>query len=130
MKKALIKIVFLLFSTSVLAQEITCLDKLLPYSRHSGLHQISKEEWNYDNEPLDGAGAMLAFKALVIGKLLCVPGEVKVKVDPICQPVIKDITQSNVCFLFTNIGYFFVTRDNGKNTNFIFSRDKKFSELQ
>jgi hypothetical protein len=30
--------------------------------------------------------------------------------------------------LFTNLGYFYVTKDNGKNTNLEFSRDKKFAD--
>lgn len=119
-------IVFTL-SLSVFAQEMTCLDKLLPYNKHSGLHLVTRDEWNDGKEFLDAEGTKSALSYLTNSKLLCKSGEVVIKVSPVCSPVLPDITQSNTCFVFTNLGYFIASRDNGRNVNFIFSKDKRFS---
>lgn len=116
-------------SVSTFAQELTCLDKLLPFSRHSGLHMLTKEEWNDGSEFLSAENALVAFNTLLSRKLLCKTGEVAVAIQPTCQPLLADVPQSNVCYLHTNVGYFVLSRDNGKNVNFIFSRDKTFTDM-
>ena len=126
--KILLIAILSLTAFGAVAQEITCLDKLMPTSRFSGLHQLTKEEWAEPGIMIDAEVSKLAIKALVGGKLFCKPDEVKIKVDPVCTTVIPDLPQSQSCFVFTNIGYFVITKDSGKNTNFIFSKDKKFAE--
>lgn len=126
--KIIITFFALVFSLSGLAQEFTCIDKLLPFNRHSGLHQITKDEWSDTREQFDPESAKAALNFLVNSKLLCRQNEVVIKVAPICATMIADIPQSHSCFIFTNLGYFTVTRDNGRNYNFIFTRDKRFSE--
>jgi hypothetical protein len=121
--------VFILcFSLSAFAQELTCLDKLLPFNRHSGLHQVLRDEWSDGKEVLDTEGAEAALKFLTNSKLLCRTGEVVVKLAGTCSQTVADLPQSNTCFIFTNLGYFVLSRDNVRNINFIFSRDKRFSE--
>lgn len=117
-----------LLSASAFAQELTCLDKLLPFNRYSGSHLLTKEEWTDNKDVLDSASAEAALKSLVGSKLLCKQTEVVVKVNPVCHTIISDIMQSNTCFIFTNVGYFSITKDNGKNINFVFNKDKRFSE--
>lgn len=127
MKKMAFALLVIFFSLSIKAQQLTCLDKLLPVSRHSGLHQLSREEWNDGKDGLDSTNVVAAFNSLTGGKLFCRPGEIQIKVQPICQLVITDIPQSNVCYLHTDLGYFVVSRDNGKTVNFIFSKDKTYA---
>ena len=126
------KMIFSLFiaclSLSSFAQELTCLDKLLPFNRHSGLHQVLRDEWTDGKEALDAEGAESALKFLTNSKLMCRTGEVTIKLSPFCSQSIADLPQSNTCFIFTNLGYFVLSRDNVRNVNFIFSRDKRFSE--
>jgi hypothetical protein len=126
--KVTILFTFLFLNLSAFAQELTCLDKLLPYNRFSGLHQISRDEWNDGKDGLDGENARLALNYLITNKLLCKTSEVVIKVHPVCTPIIGDLVQSNTCFIFTNLGYFIANRDSGRNVNFIFSKDKKFNE--
>ncbi len=128
MKKSGIGLIFLLFSTLSFAQEMTCLDKLLPYNRYSGLHQLTKDEWTDGKNTLDPEIVKKAVTFLTNSKLLCRDGEVVIKVFPICNQTIADLPQSNTCFVYTNLGYFVVSRDNGTNINFIFSKDRRFSE--
>lgn len=128
MKKLLILITFLVLHASAFAQTMTCIDKLMPYNRYSGLHQLTKDEWNDNKESLDAEGAKVALLTLVNVKLLCKPNEVTIKVFPVCTTIIADLTQSTSCFAYTNLGYFVISRDNGKNVNFIFSKDKRFSD--
>jgi hypothetical protein len=120
----------LFFSQLSFAQEMTCLDKLLPFNRHSGLHQLSKDEWNDGREVFDQESARSSLFFLTNSKLLCKTDEVVIKVQPACSTMIPDIPQSHSCFVFTNLGYFTITRDAGRNINFIFSRDKRFSGYQ
>lgn len=127
-KLTILFIVFVLHASAFAAQELTCLDKLLPYNRHSGMHQLAKEEWNDGKEGLDAESAKAALLSLTNSKLLCKPNEIAIKVFPVCSSIIADLTQSNTCFVYTNVGYFVVSRDNGKNVNFIFSKDKRYSE--
>lgn len=119
----------MLYTTVSFAQEINCVDKLLPYNRYSGLHQLTKDEWTDGKELLDAEGVKTAVTFLTNSKLLCKTNEVVIKVFPVCALTIADLPQSNSCFVFTNVGYFVVTRDTGRNTNFIFTKDKRFSEL-
>ena len=118
----------LLSSLQAFAQELTCLDKLLPYNRHSGLHLLTKDEWHDGKDVLDAEGVTKAITFLTNSKLLCKSGEVTIKIAPVCGLTVADIPQSNTCFAFTNVGYFTVTRDNGRNLNFVFNKDKRFSE--
>ena len=115
------------FSFGAFAQELTCLDKLLPYSRFSGLHHLSREEWNDGKDYLDTDNSRLALNSLVGGKLFCRTGEVLIKISPVCQTLLPDLPQSNVCYIHTNLGYFVLSRDSGRNVNFIFSKDRRFS---
>ncbi len=119
---------FLLFSNSSYSQSLTCLDKLLPYNKHSGLHQVTREEWNDGKEALDNESAKNALIFLTNSRLLCRSDEVIIKVAPSCTLLLADLPQSQTCFAFTNLGYFVISRDNGRNINFIFSKDKRFSE--
>jgi len=128
MKKIVISLMVFAFSASLFAQELTCLDKLLPYNRHSGLHQITKDEWNDGKESLDAENALTALTFLTNSKLFCKTNEVVIKVFPVCSTISADITQSNTCFIFTNLGYFVASRDTGRNINFIFSKDKTYAD--
>lgn len=128
MKKLTILFIVFILHASAFAQELTCLDKLLPFSRHSGMHQLAKEEWYDGKEGLDAESAKAALTFLTNSKLLCKPNEIAIKVFPVCSSIIADLTQSNTCFVYTNVGYFVISRDNGRNVNFIFSKDKRFSE--
>jgi hypothetical protein len=128
MNKISTAILFLLFSLQALAQEMNCLDKLLPFNRHSGLHTLMKDEWYNGKDALDSEGANAALSFLINSKLLCKTADVVVKMQPTCQQVLADVPQSNVCFVYTNVGYFVISRDNVRNTNFIFSKDKRYSE--
>lgn len=127
MKKLTLGFMFVMFSFSGFAQEMTCLDKLLPYSRFSGHHTVLKEEWYDGKDVLDFESARAAVTFLTNSKLLCRPGEAVIKIEPVCGTIVPDISQSNSCFVFTNLGHFVINRDNGRNTNFIFTKDKKFS---
>lgn len=120
---------FLFFSHFSYAQTMSCLDKLLPYNKHSGLHQITRDEWNDGKEVFDNESAKNALLFLTNSRLLCRADEVIIKVTPSCSLLIADLPQSQTCFAFTNLGYFVISRDNGRNINFIFSKDKRFSGL-
>lgn len=124
--KSLSTILLLLFSVTSLAQEMSCLDRLLPFNRHSGLHMVTRDEWNDGKENLNVENVTLALRFLINSKLLCQPNEVTIRVEAICNQAIADLPQSNSCFVFTNLGYFVATRDAGRNVNFIFSKDKRF----
>lgn len=128
MKKALLVFITFTLSATALAQEMTCLDKLLPFNRYSGLHQLVKEEWTDAREGLDAESAKAAVTFLANSKLLCKTNEMVIKIDPVCSLTIADLPQSNSCFVFTNLGYFVATRDLGRNVNFIFSKDRRFAE--
>lgn len=116
------------FSLSGIAQEMTCIDKLLPYNRHSGLHQVTPDEWRDTRDVFDAETVKSALAFLTNSKLLCRNGEIAIKFQPECMTMIPDLPQSQSCFVFTNLGYFTITRDNARNLNFIFSKDKRFSE--
>jgi hypothetical protein len=130
MKNVCFGFMFVMLSLSAFAQEITCLDRLLPFSRFSGHHTIAKEEWYDGKDALDIESAASAVTFLANSKLLCRPNEVVIKIEPVCGPMIADLPQSNTCFVFTNLGHFLIIRDNGRNTNIIFTKDKKFSGQQ
>lgn len=121
-------VTFLLFSKFSYSQSLTCLDKLLPYNKHSGLHQVTRDEWNDGKEGLDNESAKNALVFLTNSRLLCRADEVVIKVAPSCSQLLADLPQSQTCFAFTNLGYFVISKDNGRNINFIFSKDKRFSE--
>lgn len=127
MNKLGIGFLFLLFSPIAFTQ-VTCLDKLLPANRYSGLHQLVRDEWNDGKEILDAESARNAVNFLTNSKLLCDPKDVIIKLEAECTPLVRDIPQSQTCFVFTNVGYFVLNRDSGRNINFIFSKDKTFSE--
>lgn len=128
MLKAIIATLGLFLGLSVEAQSLTCLNKLLPYNKHSGLHQLTRDEWNDEKEQLDAEGARSALTFLVNSRLLCKTGEVIIKIAPHCGTLLPDVPQSQNCFVFTNLGYFILSKDNGRNVNFIFSKDRRFSE--
>lgn len=127
-KKFSILFVLLAFQLSAFAQEVTCLDKLLPYNRFSGVHLIAREEWHDGKDTLDAEGAKNALTYLINSKLLCKNNEVVIKVQPECQTIIADLPQSQTCFLFTNLGYFTISKDSSKNVGLIFSKDRRFSD--
>jgi hypothetical protein len=128
MIKTIVGFLFLLVSFSSFADRINCLEKLLPYNRYSGLHQITREEWTDGGEILTADNAKTALRYLVFTKLLCKSSEVVIKVDPACSLTLQDMPQSNSSFAYTNRGYFIITRDSGRNTNFIFTKDRKFAD--
>jgi hypothetical protein len=130
MNRMILSIFIFCLSLSSFAQELTCLDKLLPFNRHSGLHQVLRDEWSDGKEALDAEGAESVLKFLTNSKLLCRTGEVVIKLAATCSQTVADLPQSNTCFIFTNLGYFVLSRDNVRNVNFIFSRDKRFSDKQ
>ncbi len=120
---------FALFvSLSAFSREITCLDKLLPFNRYSGLHHVDRDEWYDGQETLEPEGVSKGIAFLTNVKLLCKSEEVVVTVAPVCSVLIPELPQSNSCFVFTNVGYFVVSRDNNRNMNFIFSRDRRFKD--
>jgi hypothetical protein len=118
----------LFVSVSAFAQEMTCLDKLLPFNRFSGLHHVSRDEWYDGKETLSPEGVRAGVAFLTNVKLLCRNDEVVIRVEPVCTAIVPDLPQSNTCFVFTNVGYFVVSRDNNRNTNFIFSRERRFRD--
>ena len=117
-----------MWSFITFAQEITCLNKLLPYNRYSGLHYLASDEWTRARENLDPELVTLSLNYLTNSKLFCRPGEMVIKVNPVCMTILEDIPQSNTCFAYTNLGYFVISKDNNRNINFIFNRDKRYSE--
>lgn len=123
--RIILALLFVLGTLPAVAQEITCLDKLLPNSRYSGLHHLNKEDWSDRSPVFNPEVVKLAFKALTEVKLLCKSGEIFMTIDPVCQPLLADVPESHNCFLSTNLGHFFVSRDAGKNINFIFNKDKR-----
>lgn len=127
MKKLSTGFLLLTFCFSGFAQEMSCLDKLLPYSRFSGLHSVTKDEWYDGKDALDPESAKNVVTFLVNSKLLCRAGEFVIKLEPTCAYLLPDIPQSNSCFVYTNFGHFLVNRDNGRNVNLIFTKDKRFS---
>jgi hypothetical protein len=128
MHKISVGMLFLFISFAGFAQELTCLEKLLPYNRHSGLHNLTKDEWYDGKESLDAESIKSGLKYLLSSKLLCKTTDVVIKIEPVCSFMVADLAQSNACFVFTNVGHFLINRDSVRNTNFIFSKDKKFSE--
>ncbi len=115
-------------SLTAFSQEITCLDKLLPFNRYSGLHQVDRDEWYDGRETLEPEGVSKGVAYLTKSKLLCKADEVVITVAPVCSVLVSDLPQSNTCFVYTNLGYFVVSRDNNRNMNFIFSRDRRFRD--
>jgi hypothetical protein len=111
----------LLTSTSM-AANLSCIDKLLPSSRYSGTHQLSKQEWSDGKNELDPVAARQAIQALVFSKLLCKQSELSLTLEPSCSHMLADRDDSHVCYAETNLGYFFLTKDQGRTVNFIFSR--------
>lgn len=128
MKNISVIVILFLLSLSAFAQEMTCQDKLLPQNRFSGVHIVSREEYNDGKDVFDADGAKSAWSFLVNSKLLCKKNEVVIKVQPICSTIMADLPQSQTCFLYTNLGYFIVSRDNSRNVSFIFGRDKRFAD--
>ncbi len=128
--KKLILLLTLTASFSSIATEINCLDKLLPVQRTSGVHQLSREEWEDGRDVFDAEGAKASLSYLVNSKLLCRQNEVVIKVEPTCSQIAADIQQSFSCFVFTNLGYFIITRDISRTNNFIFTKNKSHSESE
>jgi hypothetical protein len=121
--------IFMVLSLPLFAQSIPCQDKLLLYNRTSGAHLLTKNEWNDGGkDALDSDSALSAFRTLIINKLMCLESEITVKIAPACQTFLVDIPQSTTCYLFTSLGYFFISKDMGRNVNFVFSKDKRFPE--
>jgi len=118
----------MILSFSALGQGLSCLDKLLPFNRHSGVHQITSDEWTDGGETLTPENAAIAVSFLANSKLFCRSNELVIKLDPVCERTIFELPESNSCFIFTNLGYFIISRDGGRNTNFIFTKDKRYSE--
>lgn len=121
-------VVLLFFSINTYAQSISCLSKLLPYNRFSGTHILLKQEWTDNKETLDAETAINSLKYLLSNKLYCTENEVVTTVEPVCDLLIKDMPQSNTCFLSTNLGHFHITRDSAKNINFVFTKDKSSTD--
>ena len=128
MNKFLLMTLLLVMTSGALAQELTCLDKLLPNNRYSGLHQVTKEEWNDGQPEFNNIGAKAALQFLLRSKLFCKDAEYKIVIDPFCSKMSPDIQKSTTCFAYTNLGYFTFTRDIGRIVSFIFSRDKTYAE--
>ncbi|HXH29964.1 MAG TPA: hypothetical protein VNJ01_04060 [Bacteriovoracaceae bacterium] len=129
MKVISIFCIVLFTSLSSYAQEMTCLEKLLTYSRFSGFHQLSRDEWTDTTDQLTVSSAKAALNSLLGSKLLCDNTEVVIKSMAACNLLVADVPQSNVCHIYTNLGYFVVSKDNGRNINFIFSKDSRFAGL-
>ena len=100
----------------------------MPYSRYSGAHQLHIEEWDDGQESVDAKSALKAFESLIGEKLMCRENEVVIKLSPVCQMISSGLKQSQVCFLFTNLGHVIISKDKGKNTNFVFTRDNQFAD--
>lgn len=114
-----------LISSAAFAQGTTCQNKLLGFNRYTGLHSLMKDEWTDNLSTLDPQTAVAAMDALVLGKLICRRGELTLSASPTCKQMISNDSFSTVCYAPTNLGHFVISRDIGKNLNFIFSKDKK-----
>lgn len=128
MNKLIFFVLSLFWSFQGFSQDITCLNKLLPYNRHSGLHHLASDEWSNAKDYLDPEQVTLSLNYLTQSKLFCRAGEMVIKIHPACTPILGDIPQSNTCFAYTNLGFFIISKDNNKNINFIFNRDKRYAE--
>jgi hypothetical protein len=128
MKKTVLIFSMLAINISAFAQEMTCLEKLLPFNRYTGLHLVTKDEWTDGKENFDADSMKSALSYLVNSKLFCKSSEVVIKVFPVCTQHVADLPQSLTCFAYTNLGYFVASRDNARNVSFIFSKDRRFSE--
>jgi hypothetical protein len=102
--------------------KLSCIDKLLPSNRFSGLHQLTRQEWNDGKSELDPVAARQAVSALLYSKLLCKHDEINLTIEPSCGHILVDRDTSHTCYVESNLGYIFLTKDSGKNINFIFSR--------
>lgn len=122
--KLFLALILSALSFSVIAQEMTCLDKLLPYNRHSGVHMLTREQCSGCVDVLNKDSAKMALKTLLNSRLFCNESDVTLTLDPICDFVSRDIPESNVCYLKTNLGYFFISKDYARNFTFIFTRNK------
>ncbi len=112
------------FSFSVMAQGLTCLDKLLPFNRHSGVHMLTREQCSTCADVLTKDSAKLALKTLLNSRLFCSETDVILSMDPVCDLVARDLPDSQICFVKTNLGHFFISKDYARNFNFIFTREK------
>jgi hypothetical protein len=126
--KTLTGLFFLIMSLSSVAQEMSCLDKLLPYNKFSGSHVLNRDEWPESREALDPEISKRALTYLISSKLLCKQDAVSIKLEPVCSLIDMNQVQSQSCFIYTNVGFFVLNRDNGRNINLIFNRDKRFSD--
>lgn len=117
--------ILVLVSSTAFAQEMTCLDKLLPFNRHSGVHQITKDQCSVCTDTLDSAGARIALKSLVVSRLFCRESDLVLMMEPMCEVISADIPDSNTCYVKTNLGHFFITKDRARNFNFIFSKNAR-----
>ncbi len=122
--KLIFTLILSAFSFSVMAQEMTCLDKLLPFNRHSGVHMLTREQCSGCSDVLNKDSAKKALKTLLNSRLFCNESDVTLSLDPVCELVSRDLPDSNICFIKTNLGYFFVSKDYARNFNFIFTREK------
>ena len=116
--------IFALLVTNSFAQEIRCLDKLLPFPRPSANHQLSKIDWTPSQEKLGPQEAKLALESLLYGKLFCSVKEIEIKSEAICHELLEGVGTTSVCVVSTNLGNFIVNKDYQNNANFTFLKDK------
>jgi hypothetical protein len=83
-------------------------------SKNSEVYQISKGDL-YSIEKSDEAISSLA---MTLG---CDPAEISVK-NEVCKNMLKSDLYTRVCYVETNLGYFFITRDLTGTVNFIFNK--------
>ncbi len=122
--KLILVLVLSIFPFALLAQGLTCLDKLLPFNRHSGVHILTREHCSGCMDTLTKDSAKFALKILLNSRLFCHEGDVTLSMEPVCELVSRDLPESSVCFVKTNLGYFFISKDYAKNFNVIFTREK------
>jgi hypothetical protein len=122
--RPLLASLFLFGAVSTYAQEIRCIDKILPFPRPSAVHQLSKNDWTPSQEKLAPAEARIALESLLFGKLLCRSQEIEIKSEALCKDLIEAVATTSTCIIVTSLGNFTINKDYQNNANFIFIKDK------
>jgi hypothetical protein len=114
---------FLLLLSSVsYAQEILCIDRLLPIPRPSATHQLAYNDWTGAPGALNSDSAKLALEALVFEKLFCESSDIEFSTTVNCQQLDPNRITSTTCYSASSLGQFVLTKDGAQNVNIIFHR--------
>ena len=108
------------------AQEVRCIDRLLPMPRPSATHQLSSNDWTGNNTTLNSEDARNALRALVFDRYFCNAEEIEIENNINCQQMDLNQNSSMTCYLTTSLGQFVLTKDSVQNVNIIFHRGRRF----